>query len=155
MSCLRIVVSGGCFFGWIVFCGTLQLPFIERVFVLTVNETNTSEQVFEVGVASEFSPAFRRTLSKLEHHCQRHFCRTAASGLSVAEPDRGERTFDRVSHSDVAPVLRWKVVEREQFVAIFGQALGSLKVLRFERVQEEIEGLVGSDSRRSLPDVVQ
>ena len=110
--------------------------FFECVLVLSVDETNSSEKVFEVGVSAEFSPAFGRTLSELEHHRQRSFYRTAASGLSVAEPDCGERAFDRIRRSDVAPVLRWKVVEREQFVAIFGQALGSLKVLRFERVQE-------------------
>lgn len=114
----------------------MQFLFFERVLVFSVDESNSSEQVFEVGVPSNFSPAFCRTLSQLEHHCQRRFCRTAASGLSVAEPDRGECTFDRVRRSNVAPVLRWKVVEREQFVAIFGQALGGLKVLCFERVQE-------------------
>lgn len=66
MSCLRVVGSGGVFFGWIVFRGTLQLLFFERVFVFSVDESDSLQQVLEVGVASEFSPAFGSTLSQLE-----------------------------------------------------------------------------------------
>ena len=105
----------------------MQFLFIERVLVFSVDESNSLDDVFEVRVASEFSPAFGRTLSELEHHCQRRFCRTAASGLSVAESDCGERAFDRIRRSDVAPVLRREVVESEQFVAIFHQALAAVR----------------------------
>ena len=112
----------------------MQLLFFERVFVFSVDETNSSEKVFEAGVASEFSPAFGCTLSELEHHCQRGFCRTAASSLSLSEPDRGEGTFDGIRCSNVTPVFCREVVEREQFVVVFRQALGGLKVLRIERV---------------------
>jgi hypothetical protein len=85
-------------------------------------------------VTLEFSPAFGCTLSQLEHHRQRRFCRTAASGLSLSESDCGGRAFDRIRRSDVTPVLRREVVECEQFVAVFRQSLGGLKVLRIERV---------------------
>ena len=44
----------------------MQLLFFERVFVFSVDETNSLEKVFEVGVAAEFSPAFGSTLSELE-----------------------------------------------------------------------------------------
>lgn len=54
----------------------------------------------------------------------------------MAEPDHGEGTFDRIRRSDVAPVLQRHVAEREQFLAIIGQALDDLKILRLKRVQE-------------------
>ena len=97
----------------------MQLLFVEGVFVFFVDESDSLDKVFEVGVASEFSPAFGRALSQLEHHRQRCFGRTAASGLSLAKPDGGERAFNRICRSDVAPVFCREVVEREQFITVF------------------------------------
>ena len=121
----------------------MQVAFFERVLVFSVDEANASENVFQVRVTSEFSPAFGRTLSELEHRRQRSFCRAATLGLSLSESGCGERAFDRGCRANVTPVLRREIVEREQFRAVFFQALGGLKVLRFERVQEQVEGFVG------------
>ncbi len=52
------------------------------------------------------------------------------------------------------PVFGWEVVERQQHIAIFLQALASRLELRTVLFQEVVEGLVSGLSRLGLPDVV-
>jgi glycine/D-amino acid oxidase-like deaminating enzyme len=58
----------------------LQLLFVACVFVFSVDETDSLDEVFEVRVASEFSPAFGRALSQLEHQRGERLRRTTAFG---------------------------------------------------------------------------
>lgn len=48
-----------------------------------------------------------------------------------------------------------KRVERQQFRAIFCQAVCRLRVFRLEGVQKQVEGTICFGSRRSIPDSVQ
>ena len=105
---------------------------VEFVFVDTVDEFCSSNHFGDVLVASEFSPLLLSTLSQFEHHCHAGSGRAVAFGLAMPQADCGERAFDRIRRANVTPVLRRKVEEREQAVAIFAQAFGRSFVFRFE-----------------------
>ncbi len=49
----------------------------------------------------------------------------------------------------------WEVIERQQHLAILGQAVGGVRVLGLVRIQEQSKGFVRVLSRVRLPDVVQ
>ena len=58
----------------------------------------------------------------------------------MSQADGGEGGFDRVRRSQVSPVFRGKIVERQQHCTILTQALARLRVLRvvlFEEVLRE------------------
>ena len=53
------------------------------------------------------------------------------------------------------PVLGREVIEHQQCVAVFGQALGGLGVLQFVALDEGTEGRLRSDLGVGYPDLLQ
>jgi hypothetical protein len=73
----------------------------------------------------------------------------------VPQTDGGERAFNRIGRANVTRVLRWKIEERQQHIAVFLQAFHRLFVLRFKGRDEQVESLSRCVLRAGLPDVVQ
>ena len=73
----------------------------------------------------------------------------------MTKPDRREGGFNRIGRPQVAPVLGWEVVERQQHVAVSFQAVTGRSVLRTVLFQERIKCLVRIRLRFGLPDFVQ
>ena len=73
----------------------------------------------------------------------------------MAKSDCRKGTFDRIRCSDVTPVLRWKVIERQQRVSILPKALHGRRVLRFERVDEQIKRFESFFFLWGIPDRMQ
>ena len=53
------------------------------------------------------------------------------------------------------PVLGWEVIESQQNITIFRQALNCFGVLGFERLHKQIKGLPGLLSRLGHPDIME
>ncbi len=53
------------------------------------------------------------------------------------------------------PVLGGEIVERQQCVAILGQALGGLLVFQLVGFEEDVEGGLGGDPGLCHPDLLQ
>src|SRR5260370_37617648 len=70
-------------------------------------------------------------------------------------PHSRERALDRICRSEVLPVLGRKVIEGEQWVAIFAEALDSLLVLDAIAFDEAIECSLGVLPGLRHPDVLQ
>src|SRR5260370_17118474 len=70
-------------------------------------------------------------------------------------PHSRERALDRICRSEVLPVLGRKVIEGEQWVAIFAEALDSLLVLEAVAFDEAIECSLGVLPGLRHPDVLQ
>src|SRR6266571_3498603 len=70
-------------------------------------------------------------------------------------PHSRERALDRICRSEVLPVLGRKVIEGEQWVAIFAEALDSLLVLEAVALDEAIECSLGVLPGLRHPDVLQ
>lgn len=66
-----------------------------------------------------------------------------------------ECTLDGIGGSDVFPMLRWEVIERQQHVTILDQLGDSLFVFHAVGFNEKIKGGVGLGLGFRLPDVVQ
>ena len=80
--------------------------------------------------------------------------RATAFGFSLPQSYRGEGRFDWVGGSEMLPVLGWEVVECQEYVTIFLEALAGSVVLRAVLFQEVVEGLVGILARFRHPDFV-
>lgn len=70
----------------------------------------------------------------------------------MSQTDRGERAFDRIGCPNVTPVLRRKIEEREQHVAVFRQTRNAFFVLYGEGLIERFAGILFC---RCFPGVVQ
>ena len=81
-----------------------------------------------MGKAAQLTPAFLGALAELEHHVEHAVPAEASLGALGPVPDRGEGAFDGVRCPDALPVLGLEIVEGQQFVAVFDQAFGGLRV---------------------------
>ena len=70
-------------------------------------------------------------------------------------PNRRERALDRVSRSQVLPVLGREVIEGKQRMAVFAEAGDSLLVLDAIAFDEAIECSLGVGSGLRHPDILQ
>ena len=61
----------------------------------------------------------------------------------MSQADSGKSAFNRVSGSQVKPVLGREIAKREQDGTILGQALGGFGILRLMGLEEPFKGLVG------------
>ena len=102
-----------------------------------------------------FSIFSERTGDTFEDHGHRRLARQAALGPVGAQTNRGERALDGVGRAYMLPVLGGEVVERQQDVAVPGQAGRGLVVLRPVGFQEEVEGALGILPGFGHPDVLQ
>jgi hypothetical protein len=83
-----------------------------------------------------FPPALGSTLSQLESHRETGFGTAVAFRFTKPQTDRGECAFDRIFRTDVTPVLRREIKERQQHVTVVFQTSRALVVLRFESILE-------------------
>ena len=121
----------------------------------SVVELYTHDDLGQLVVTAQTIPTFLGGLCELEDHGKRGLVREASlrSGRSMA--DGGERALDRVGRAQVLPVLGGEVVEGEQHVAILGQALDRLVVLRAVDFRESIERGLGVLPGLGHPDVLK
>ena len=96
----------------------------------SVGKLHTCDQLWQLVVAIEATPAFLCGLDELEHHRERGLVGEAALRSDRAMPHRGERALDRICAAQVLPMLGGEVVEGEQRLAIFGQAFDRLLIFR-------------------------
>ena len=76
--------------------------------------------------------------------------RQAAFRPCGAVTDGCKGALDGIAGADMFPVLGRKVVERQQRLAILGQTIGGLIVLRPVFGQEAVERLFGFSTREGL-----
>ena len=77
------------------------------------------------------------------------------SRATMTQADCGEGGFDRVGCSQVRPVLGREVVERQQHITVFRQALTRRWIFRFVFFQEVVEGRACDRPCFRVPDFVQ
>ena len=95
-----------------------------------VGEPDTLNELGQLVVAIKSTPTFLCSIDELEHHRERRLVREAALRADRAVPHGGESALDRVRGPQVFPVLGREIVEGEQGLAIFCQALGGLVVFQ-------------------------
>ena len=93
-----------------------------------VVELYTENEFRQLVVAVEATPAFLGGLGELEDHGERGLVGKTSLGAHGAVAHRRERAFDDVGRAQMLPVLGGEVVEDEQRVSIFDQALDRLVV---------------------------
>ncbi len=69
--------------------------------------------------------------------------------------DCPEGGFNRIAGPNALPVLRRKLIESHQFLSVFVQTDGSLRILWLIRFDKQIKGLFRIGLGLRLPDVVQ
>ena len=85
-------------------------------------------------------PPLGGTLIQVEHHCQHGDAGEAAAGLVGPCAHGGKRRFDRIGRANVASVLGREIIKCQDHLAILGQALGRLGILRFIDGNEQVKG---------------
>ncbi|QDS93895.1 hypothetical protein FF011L_26710 [Roseimaritima multifibrata] len=106
-------------------------------------------------VAVQESPFLEAGFCKFEHH--REACTPSAVPLGFAMTHAGcrNRGFEWVSRSQVAPMLGCEILEHQQNVAVFSQALASGSGLGSEFFNRDFKCSVGVLVRFGLPDLKQ
>src|SRR6266508_419000 len=87
----------------------------------SVVELYTHDDLGQLVVAAQASPAGLGRLCELERHGKRRLVREASFRPCGSMADGCEGALDRVGRAQVLPVLSGEVVEGEQHVAIPGQ----------------------------------
>ena len=105
----------------------------------SVGELHPLDDLWQLVVAAQAPPAFLRGFDQLEHHGKRGLVRQTALRSDCPVPYRGERALDWIGRAQVQPMLGREVVERQEDVAIPGQAFDRLLVFRPVGVDEEVE----------------
>src|SRR6202035_375554 len=105
----------------------------------SVGELYTENEFRQLVVAIEATPAFLGDLGELEDHGERGLVGKTSLGAHGAVAHRRERAFDDVGRAQMLPVLGGEVVEGEQRVTIFDQALDRLVVFDAPGFDEGIE----------------
>src|SRR3954453_15190071 len=108
-----------------------------------VGESDTLNELGQLIVAIEPTPAFLRSIDQLEHHRQRRLVREAALRADRAVSHGGKGAFDRVRGPQVFPVFGREIVKREQDLAILRQAIGGLLVFQLVGGDEGVERSLG------------
>ena len=83
-----------------------------------VGKPDTLNELGQLVVAIEPTPAFLRRIDQLEHHRERRLVREASLRADRAVPHGGKGALDRVRGSEVFPVFGGEIVEGEQGLAI-------------------------------------
>ena len=94
----------------------------------SIDELVTFEQFSELLRSIEASPFFLGNADELEHHRETGRSIPISLRAPVSETHCRERGFDRVRGPKVNPVLGREVVERQQDVSVFRQALDCLGI---------------------------
>lgn len=68
------------------------------------------------------------------------------------QPHRRKGRFHLVRRVDMDPVFRRKIVERQQPLAVLGQAIGRLGIFALVRHHKQVKGHLGLGTIRHLPD---
>ncbi len=122
------------------------------------------DSIFELHIGDEFwqqvssvetSPRFLRALDELEHHGKGCFVRQTTFRTDRSMTDGRERAFDRIRGPQVFPMLGGKIIERQQYVAIFLEAGNGFVVFDSVKLDEVIEGRLGVVARLGHPNVLQ
>jgi len=125
------------------------------VFPHTVLENHSLDDLSQAGNAVEFPPMSLGASDQHENHRQDAVPRDAAAGLVGAQPHRGEGGLDRISRSNMDPVLGRKIVEGQQGHPILFQAFRRLRILGTIDRQELIESVLGVLPSGGHPDLLQ
>ena len=109
----------------------------------------------ELPEGAEPTPGLLRAPAHFVDYREHGVSSDAALGSRATVADGGEGRFDDPGSSKVGPVRGGEVVEREQLVAVTGQAGGGLGVLVIVVLQPLVEGPLGVRPRLGHPDLVQ
>jgi hypothetical protein len=116
----------------------------------STDELVNFEQFSELLRSIEASPFFLGNANELEHHRKTSRSVAIAFRTPVSETHCRERGFDRVRGPKMNPVLGGEVVERQQDVSVFRQALDCLGIFGSVFLHEGIEGGVGILTRLAI-----
>jgi hypothetical protein len=125
------------------------------MFIHSIDEPDSSNEIRKVLMPAEFTPPLRGTLCQLEPHCQARLRTTVAFRFAVSWTDGDERAFDRIDHANMTPVLSWEFEERQQHISVFLRTLHRFCVLGFERFYEQVKSLYRRLLPAALPNIVQ
>ncbi len=116
----------------------------------TVCEFDTFDDLRQLVLAIQFSPRALGHLDQLEDHELGSGSRQATLGSLGAMTHGGKRAFDRVRGSHMLPMLGREVIEGQQDLAVFGQALGVVTLSNCSHVNFA-KKFCSSGSSSSLP----
>ena len=105
----------------------------------SVGEPYTEDELRQLVVAVEASPAPLGGLGEFEDHGERGLVGETSLGADRAVADRRERAFDDVGRSQMLPMLCREVVEGEQRLTILDQAFDGLVVFDAPGFDEGVE----------------
>ena len=108
-----------------------------------VGELDPFDELWQLVLPVEPAPGRLRGLDQLEHHDDGGVVGQAAFAAGGTMADGGECALDGVAGADVLPMLGREIVERQQRLAILGQARGCLVVFRMVFGEEAVEGFFG------------
>lgn len=120
-----------------------------------VGEFYPVDQFRQLVVAVQATPALLRYLGELEDHGQRRLVGGAALRSYGSMAHGGDGALDGIAGSQVLPMLGREVVEREERLAVLGQAGGRLIVLDGVALDESVERGLGVGPGVGHPDVLQ
>ena len=70
------------------------------MFIHSIDEPDSSNEIRNVLMPAQFTPSLRGTLSQLEHHGDAGFRGAVALCLSMSQSNRRDRAFDRIRRSN-------------------------------------------------------
>ena len=105
---------------------------ISRLLFYAVDESNTRDDIYQQIVTPQSEPFFLSCFYKLERHSQCCCPDAAIFGLGCSQSDSSKYRFNRVSRSDVLPVLGRIIVESQHGIFIFSQAFHGFWIFRIE-----------------------